>query len=509
MKKKNASDIIAPPPSQPPSVVLNHLDVFCQSDSLSEDGLRAIIEQHGWASNHPTIPYDFFLSACRNERVTEGILRYLLRIFPSAGTFINRSRNTPMHIICHNKNVTLGMVQLLIDAAPDSVRHEDSHGGLPLHCLCVHKNLDDEVANNILKLLLKKCPESARHDIPGSNTLPIHLAAMNKSPEFCRLLIEAYPESERISNSAGMIPFLAACNYGTVATAEFLYELYPESINVAEVRGAYPIHLAILSVKLRANPATAIDVVQFLLDCDPNVVLQKFDDILPLHWVCDEATNENTTTMLKILQILYDAHPEAIEGEYVNGVAFGFVPDIPEEVRTFIETHLQYARQARDLRRMNTPDENGQLLLHRALHGNATITLGTIKLFVKGNPSAVTCADNRGMSPLHIACQNRSADIVQYLIDRDSLVLEAVDRQGNTVLHHACRGAKHGTITLLLEKYGAASVLKFNAHNQLPIDLLFESEAVIDRGGTEYTESIYRLIRAHPETVMFSSKATN
>jgi hypothetical protein len=28
MMKKIASDIIAPPPSQPPSVVLNHLDVF-------------------------------------------------------------------------------------------------------------------------------------------------------------------------------------------------------------------------------------------------------------------------------------------------------------------------------------------------------------------------------------------------------------------------------------------------------------------------------------------------
>jgi ankyrin repeat protein len=505
MKKKNASDIIAPPPSQPPSVVLNHLDVFCQSDSLSEDGLRAIIEQHGWASNHPTIPYDFFLSACRNERVTEGILRYLLRIFPSAGTFINRSRNTPMHIICHNKNVTPGMVQLLIDAAPDSLDNEDSHGGLPLHCLCVHKNLDDEVASNILKLLLEKCPESARHDIPGSNTLPIHLAAMNHSPEFCRLLIEAYPESERISNSAGMIPFLAACNYGTVATAEFLYELYPESINVAEVRGAYPIHLAILSVKLRANPATAIDVVQFLLDCDPNVVLQKFDDILPLYWACDEATNENTTTMLKILQILYDAHPEAIESD---AYAFGLVPDIPEEVQTFISTHLTHARQARDLRQMNTTDENGQLPLHRALRDN--VRLGSIKLLVKGNPSATRNRDNNSTLPLHIACQNHdSADVVQYMIDRDSSALEAVDRQGNTVLHYACRGAKHGTITLLLEKYGAASVSKFNAHNQLPIDLLFESEAVIDRGGTEYTESIYRLIRAHPETVMFSSNATN
>ena len=112
--------------------------------------------------------------------------------------------------------------------------------------------------------------------------------------------------------------------------------------------------------------------------------------------------------------------------------------------------------------------------------------------------------------PLHVACQHHETPaVVEYLIGLGEDTLDAMDKEGNTALHYACRGAKHATITLLLEKYGAASVSKLNAHNQLPIDLLFESEAVIDRGGTEYTESIYRLIRAHPETVMFSSDATN
>ena len=62
------------------------------------------------------------------------------------------------------------MVKLLIDAAPDSVRHGDNQGGLPLHVLCLNHNLDDGAAIDILKLLLERCPESARHDIPGSNS---------------------------------------------------------------------------------------------------------------------------------------------------------------------------------------------------------------------------------------------------------------------------------------------------------------------------------------------------
>ena len=85
----------------------------------------------------------------------------------------------------------------------------------------------------------------------------------------------------------------------------------------------------------------------------------------------------------------------------------------------------------------------------------------------------------------------------------DPSTLDAVDGEGNTALHLACRGAKHDTIALLLEKYDAVSVSKRNAHGELPIDLLWESiSAVGDRESIEYTESVYRLLKAYPETVM-------
>jgi hypothetical protein len=53
------------------------------------DGLREIIERHGAApkNNDPDpgdIDYEFFHEACRNERVIEGILRYLIEYFPNA-----------------------------------------------------------------------------------------------------------------------------------------------------------------------------------------------------------------------------------------------------------------------------------------------------------------------------------------------------------------------------------------------------------------------------------------
>ena len=120
------------------------LTKFCRSESLSEDGLRAIIERHGIAPNnndHIT-NNKFFRSACRNERITEGILQYLLKYFPNAVRHAGERGRLPLHNICLNKNVTRGMVQLLIDAFPDSVRHENNKGCLPLHYfLRVHSSI--------------------------------------------------------------------------------------------------------------------------------------------------------------------------------------------------------------------------------------------------------------------------------------------------------------------------------------------------------------------------------
>jgi hypothetical protein len=228
------------------------------------------------------------------------------------------------------------------------------------------------------------------------------------------------------------------------------------------------------------------------------VASQKFEGEFPLYWVCDEATNDNTPKLnayLKILQLLYDAYPEVIDEVTSN------IGSFCQEVQAFINTQLTYARKARDHRVMTTPDESGQLPLHVALRDN--VTLGSIKLLVKGNPSAIQTLDNSGMIPLHVACQrHHSPSVVEYLIDQNSSSFEVTDRWQNTLLHFACRGANHVMIAFLLEKYDGAFVSTRNSSKQLPIDLLFGSEAVSDREGIEYMESIYRLIRAYPETLM-------
>ena len=277
--------------SQATEFLAYELELHCRCGSdfgFSEDGLRETIERHGFtpSNNSPNISdYDFFLWACYNERVTVGIVRYLLEYFPAAANAADGDGRTPLHMACYNKNVTLQIIQILVDAAPDSVRTTDNDGWVPLHDLCANKTLDEVTKMEVLKLLLELHPEAIRIADNDDGYLPTHVAANHSgSPEFCGVLIDAYPGSERITTSDGLLSLHRACNHNTVATVEYLYKLYPNAINHATIDGAYPIHYAIRNSD---TPTAAVEIVQFLLNCDPNVILQKSEGTISLlHFAC-------------------------------------------------------------------------------------------------------------------------------------------------------------------------------------------------------------------------------
>eukprot|EP00985_Skeletonema_marinoi_P006704 scaffold2911_cov73-Skeletonema_marinoi.AAC.5 len=484
------------------ALLAKELNIYCQSESLSEDGIRQIIEQHGLThNNNPRVSdYDFFSRACQNKRVTEGIIQCLLEYFPDAAR--RGTGWSPLYFACSNTNMTLNIVQLLIDAAPDSVGSVARDGRMPLHLYSQCSNKDETTALEILKLLLERHPEAAR--LTNNDGLPIHLAlSASKSPEFCRMLIDAYPGSERIGDVNGALPLHWACLCNTVSTVEYLHKLYPDAIYHADnSHGFYPIHCAIQGLSQRSVPIAVVDIVEYLLNCDPSLKLQKYQGTESLlHFACNlEYTDSAIAAALEIIQLIYDANPEAIEDDEMVSDIYEY----HEQVQAFINGELVCARQAKDHHLMTTPDGNGQLLLHTALRSN--VRLGSIKLLAKGNPSAIRTFDRRGVIPLHIACQHhKSPSIIKYLVGLDATTLDAVDQEGNTALHLACHCARHKIIALLLDELDAVSVSKRNPQKKLPIDLLWESNAVEveeDKESNEYVESVFRLLKAYPETLM-------
>eukprot|EP00986_Skeletonema_menzelii_P017118 scaffold17584_cov117-Skeletonema_menzelii.AAC.1 len=86
-----------------------------------------------------------------------------------------------------------------------------------------------------------------------------------------------------------------------------------------------------------------------------------------------EYNDSNIETGIQLIKIIFDAHPEAIEDNRIASNMNRF----HQQAQAFIYGELVYARQAKDHRLITTPDENGQLPLHRALQNN--VRLGSIK----------------------------------------------------------------------------------------------------------------------------------
>ena len=399
-----------------------------------------------------------------------------------------------------NTEAGIEIINVIVDAFPASVRSVNNEGRMPLHSLCINSKLDEAAAMQILKFLLKKYSAAVRH-ADNDGYLPIHLAIRLRSPEFCRLLIEAHPGSERRTTTNGELPLHLACAGNTLPTVEYMYGLFPDAIDHAANNGMYPIVASISNISRRDDPRAAVEIVQFLLDSDLNVNLQRFEGKSLLQYACEHNdlfrhSNIHLEAGIEMIKILFDSHPEAIEEDRIVSNVHRY----HQQVQLFMKGELVYARQAKDHRQMTSSDENGQLPLHRALQNN--VRLGSIKLLVNGNSSAIRNSDKNGVIPLHVACQyHDSACVVGYIASLADETIDTIDRQGNTALHYACLGAKYETIALLLDKYDAVSVSRRNAHKKLPIELLWESNAVEDRGSVEYTDSVFRLLKAFPDTL--------
>ena len=279
--------------------------------------------------------------------------------------------------------------------------------------------------------------------------------------------------------------------------------MYPDAVQQAtQVHGHYPIHCAILNAFDRETESYDLEIIRFLLDCDPNVKLQKFNGESLLLFSCFEGDDEDDDDTdieadMQVIRAIYDTHPEAIEDDRLLSNVHNF----GQRARIFISSELVYARLANDHRQMTTVDEKGQLPLHHALCNN--VRLDSIQLLVKGYPNVIGYGDSTGALPLHLACQyHDSLNVVQYLIDLDPTTLQGVDNVHNTALHYACHEAKYDLIAMLLENYDSVSVSKRNTYGKLPIEVLLESNKIIDRECVEYIDCVFRLLKAHPLTLM-------
>ena len=318
----------------------------------------------------------------------------------------------------------------------------------------------------------------------------LHKAAIRRSPEFCQMLIELKIDHVKMKNVLGWLPFHLSCRCRKVDTAKYLFGLYPESIDIPNNNGSYPLHSFLRDPTPIHSEQDGIELVRFLLRNDRGAISAADQSAgnLPLHIACSGNVGIN------IIKHIYDAYPEAIhvQNNRVQTALDYARSHAKPEVVEFLETQFRYEQQAKE---QLVSDRNRQLPVHRAVL-DRNVSIGTIKLMLAANPNSITAGDNQGSTPLHLACQVGDIDKAKYLVDVYESALQMYNSHGECPLQIACHHGRCDIINYILEKSDHGLSVR-NAEKRLPIQvILFDADC--DRDSLEFVEAVGRLLFAYP-----------
>ena len=336
-----------------------------------------------------------------------------------------------------NDEVTLGKVAFLLTANPLGVTEKDRSGRLPLHNLADQSTFRPE----FLRLLLNSFPGATKI----SNIyldFPVHLALSYKNYDTAMILLrehvggldclnkhmgELVCHENHLRRCRGpLLPFALLC----MAPTEFirlLMQRAPEFIKLKDRNGDLPLGIAV-------QQDIPLDQVQLLLDAYPDALqVPNEDKDLPIHLAARCGYRH------EVLRLLMDGYPE---GVYVK-------------------------------------NSDGRLPFFCAMENNS-ITMDCLNLLYERYPLDLTLRDERGNTPLGMACVRGTKTNVEWIIAKCPENAQIIaDLYGNLPVHNVLHALRCDVkiLKLLIETF-PGSLLEKNKNGYLPLHV---SLASLDR----------------------------
>jgi len=345
-----------------------------------------------------------------------------------------RDRSVDDSLIIH-KACQVGLdkeyVQHLIHEVGDIfLRTTDRQGWMPLHYACRFSSENIE----LIKYLLGKYNEAVEKP-DRFGRLPLHLACDGNAPvEVIRALLENHEGTVLgETNYMKMIPLHIACNReAEFEVVKVLLDADTQELSVTKesLIGRLPLHMAI---EEKMEP----DVVDLLLEKgNDDDIYTPFGGLLPLHLACLNGSKSKTVQILLDKDVLNTTKNAAVEGRNKNSSTSdkkSFLSLTTIGIDGMIPLHLALRNTSADPKTRNRVTETIRLLLMKEKKSEQVSGLESSTVYFRNEHTL--------KSPLHLACENNARyDIIRLLLDLDpaNQVIHFKDQRGMKPIHYAC-----------------------------------------------------------------------
>jgi len=458
-----------------------HVQTYDENYDYDDDG--EYMDELNDYSNLQRGRYALHLAVSNQNTDRKDIIRFILEKDSRAASRVGSWGRLPLHQAC-TSTINLDIVTDIFEAYPEAIHTKDMFGRIPIHYACgCHEYRQDwrgegarytlapssrEELGLVIDFLYEQLPYSLHatdakgrvcaHFACGSTQALTKIDAIERNDQRCPDSFMAFSEEHY-----GLPIHFACKEKAPFAVINRLVIILGEAL-VRDVHYTYPLHIVavvcgkldtpqVRSITLGKNKALLNDLFNYY-----PAAVEQVDNLgwLPLH----HAVRHDAP--LEIIQLLVERYPEGVQ-----------VTDI-----------------------------QGSTLLHIACrHGSSGSVVNYLTRQL--SPEATLAVDSNGFTSLHVACKHGvPLDIFNYLICINSHLLTMQDNRGELPLHKACRGGHLHLIKEIIDLQ-PASVSVRNNRNELPIFILCKRSGKDDevRESVEYTETIWKLLLAHPETV--------